>query len=82
MRTRLPVIFLVLTSFGLAPIAALAAECQPPTLTQEQLDYLAAQQVQLQVPDGLPCKLTRRLPVKSAASGLRSRFLPGRPDLW
>jgi len=52
MRTRLPAIFKILVPLGLAPIAALAAECDDYQLSQEQLDYIAQQQLQVVPPEG------------------------------
>jgi len=50
MRTRLTA--LIIPTLALLPALAVAGECQPPPLSAEQLAYLQAQQLVINVPEG------------------------------
>ena len=52
MRTRVPAMLMVFVPLGLAPIAALAQSCGDYPLTDEQQAYLAAQQLEIAIPEG------------------------------
>jgi hypothetical protein len=52
MSTRLPAILMIAIPFGLAPLAALAAECADVPLTEAQEEYLASEGLDIVAPEG------------------------------